>query len=348
VHLTFEGRVAVAALMVDGLAELLEVESNGKADAQSWWEDFPRKVEAARERTLFTEFDEASMLGEAAALMEMEAFSGMPDVSERRERLAGRAAELERRSLGEFDAVKMWRRHGVAAEANPEDPWVDKIASRIFMDAGRLDEALQLARSAHGKAPNLGYARLGLCLDALRANRLEEAKGHLEAVERYRVKDDLVPGLRGEVLFKSGDFAGAVPHLQRHALRNPGDSLVWCNLAMAQEKSGRPRDAIASYRQGLAANPRDGAILNNLAWLLATLGDGTAREREEAVEIANRAVAVVPESHRFRGTLAVALMESGRETEGREEAEQAMEMARKAGDEEAVETLERFMTKTDD
>jgi Flp pilus assembly protein TadD len=80
--------------------------------------------------------------------------------------------------------------------------------------------------------------------------------------------------------------------------------------------------------------------LNNLAWMLATREGATAEERAEAVAMAGRAVELEPEAHRFRGTLAVSLLQSGREAEGRAEAAKAMEMARKAGDMEAVGELE--------
>jgi hypothetical protein len=47
-------------------------------------------------------------------------------------------------------------------------------------------------------------------------------------------------------------------------------------------------------------------------------------------------------AHRFRGTLAVALMAAGSGEEGRAEAVRAMAMARAAGDAEAVRELEKW------
>jgi Tfp pilus assembly protein PilF len=306
-------------------------------------------VEAVRERTLFTELHESRMLGAADSVVGTGIFSGMPDVAERRDWLAGRAAELERRALEQFDTERMRERYARAVAANPEDPWPDVIASQVFFVSGCKGEAMGFARIAHGKAPNVEDAVLGFCLEAMRAGRVDEAMGYLKELERLWPRDELLPKLYEEILGKGGDMAEAVPHLKRRAERDPRNFKLWNNLAMAQQKAGAPREAAESYRRGLDLQPDDAAMLNNLAWLLATLGGETSKERQEAVGLALRAVELEPGAHRFRGTLAVALMESGRETEGREEAEQAMEMARKAGDEEAVEELgRRFAPRMED
>jgi Flp pilus assembly protein TadD len=110
---------------------------------------------------------------------------------------------------------------------------------------------------------------------------------------------------------------------------------------MAQKLAGREGDAVGSLRRALALNAGDGQMLNNLAWLLATREGGSREERAEAVELARRATGLNAGAHRFRGTLAVALMAVGSREEGRAEASRAIEMARKAGDGEAVRELEK-------
>jgi Flp pilus assembly protein TadD len=332
-------------LMVDGLAELLGAGTTGKLDVQDWWENFPRKVEVARARTLFTEFNEASMLREAESLMSMNMFQGMADVAERRERLTNRALELESRAGELGDGEEIWRRHALAVASNPTDPWVDTIASRIFRQTGGLEESAELVKKAHSKAPNLKYGKMELCLEEIRAGRWDEALEHLREIERYQIKEDLVDKVYGEIFSKKGDFTRAVPHLKNHVRNHPEDFIEWGNLAGAQQMSGREREAEESYRRGLALKPDDDQMLNNLAWLLATREGATVEERAEAVELARRAVELAPERHRFRGTLAVALLERGSEEEGRAEAARAMEMAREAGDLEAVEELGRRMEK---
>jgi tetratricopeptide (TPR) repeat protein len=269
VHLTFEGRVAVAALMVDGLAELLGAGTDEWTDARKWWDFFPERVEEARERVMFTELEEAAMWEEVVRLLEMEVFS---EVSDAGERAARRAEELK--AVGE-----------------------------------RWKDAEQV-REAYGRAL---------------ADWRGDAELHDTAFKH---------------LGAAGDRAGAREALERAVGARP--NLVFANLSLAElaMEEGRREDAwrIVEAAEGLRP---DGAMnLNNLAWMLATREGATAEERAEAVAMAGRAVELEPEAHRFRGTLAVSLLQSGREAEGRAEAAKAMEMARKAGDMEAVGELE--------
>jgi tetratricopeptide (TPR) repeat protein len=349
VHLTFEGRVAVAELMVDGLAELLGVGASDWADAQAWWEVFPERVEAARERVMFTEFHEARILTMGEGVAGLGLFAGMPDEAERRQRLGARARELKRNALVGFDEEEILQRHARAVESNPADPWPDVIASQIFYAAGRRQEAMELKKRAEEKAPTLVDAALGFCIEALGKGRVGEAMGHLKEVERLQPKHELVPWLYDQILKNGGDLTEAVPYLERRLKDQPRDFLLWSNLALAQEKRGQIGEAMKSYRRGLALRKNDPVMLNNLAWLLATRPDGTEEEREEAVKKARKAVAQTPLAHRHRGTLAVALLADGRAKEGLAEAKEAIAMAREAGDLESVRELERrFAPRTQD
>jgi lysophospholipase L1-like esterase len=150
VHLTFEGRVAVAALMVDGLAELLGVAKDRMMDAQRWWGDFPGKVAAARERVMFTEFDEAGMYGEVERLMKLGVFSGLPDLQERRGWLKRREGDLNNEASAKLNPDELRTRHRMAAAADPEDPWVDYLAARIFFENGQSTEYSRIPAGALG------------------------------------------------------------------------------------------------------------------------------------------------------------------------------------------------------
>ena len=83
-------------------------------------------------------------------------------------------------------------------------------------------------------------------------------------------------------------------------------------MASQLENSGRIEEAILRYRNALAANSNNPAILNNLAWILATTAKPELRNGGEAVELAARAVRLTDyREPAFLGTLAAAYAEIG-------------------------------------
>jgi tetratricopeptide (TPR) repeat protein len=341
VHLTFEGRVAVAALMVDGVARLLHGGESQVGDAEIWWKSFPEMVREAKERTLFTSFDEAEILLETDELLEMDLFSEMRDLAERRERSIGRARSLRRLALQNFCAEDFLNRHALAESSNPTDPWVDKVASKVFLQAGHFQKAVEFAKKTTTKAPNIGFVRLGLCLEAIQDNRLDEALEHLREVERQTRQDNLIDKLYGEIYWRKGQPKTAEQFLRKHVDKNPDDFFGWANLALAQERAGDFREAVESYRKGLDLNPADALVLNNLSWILATLPDSSTTEKAQALKMAEMAVEINPFAHRYRGTLAVALFANNKIGQARVEASRAISMAKAKGDQEAAHELEK-------
>jgi Tfp pilus assembly protein PilF len=332
--------VAVAALMVDGLAEVLGAGTDEWTDARKWWDFFPERVEEARERVMFTELEEAAMWEEVVRLLEMEVFS---EVSDAGERAARRAEELK--AVGERwkDAEQVREAYGRALADWRGDAELHDTAFKHLGAAGdRAGDragAREALERAVGARPNLVFANLSLAELAMEEGRREDAWRIVEAAEGFETGGTELDGVRGALLAGRNEEREAVRVLERHVRRRPEDARAVGLLAGLQDYLGNAARAEELYRAALGLRP-DGAMnLNNLAWMLATREGATAEERADAVAMAGRAVELEPEAHRFRGTLAVSLLQSGREAEGRAEAAKAMEMARRAGDEKAVETL---------
>jgi Flp pilus assembly protein TadD len=84
--------------------------------------------------------------------------------------------------------------------------------------------------------------------------------------------------------------------------------------------------------------------LNGLAWLLATHPDATVRNGPEAVRLAERACAVTSRRNpELLDTLAAAYAEAGRFPEAINAAQEAITLARTAGDEAAVHQAENML-----
>ncbi len=131
----------------------------------------------------------------------------------------------------------------------------------------------------------------------------------------------------------SGRFVEAKPLLER-AFRKPlGDDEARRLLAVTLVRENRIEDAIRAYGEILRQNPDDLDALNNVAWIRATHADARHRDGAEAVRLAERArdCSPAPEAVLY-GTLAAAYAEAGRFPDAVRAGEQAIALARKAGD----------------
>jgi serine/threonine protein kinase len=110
----------------------------------------------------------------------------------------------------------------------------------------------------------------------------------------------------------------------------PGNVPTRMFLAEALRCRGRPEEAIAVYRS-LAEQKPDDIWLNNFAWLLATCPEPRLRDASQAVELAERAVALVPEEGTYWNTLGVAQYRAGNWDVAIGDLEKSMRL-RKGGD----------------
>jgi tetratricopeptide (TPR) repeat protein len=102
-------------------------------------------------------------------------------------------------------------------------------------------------------------------------------------------------------------------------------------LGRAYLTEGRAEDALASYRRALALEPDDPALLNNVAWLLATDPTPEPGSAEEAVRFAEQAARAAPDAA-SHDTLAASLAAAGRFEEAQQTALRAVHEAREQGD----------------
>jgi tetratricopeptide (TPR) repeat protein len=341
VHLTFEGRVAVAALMVDGLASLLGKERHGWDDPREWWPRFPSRVSESKERTMFTPAAEGKMWEAIGQLLEMEVFSNVPGIEGRRKHARIREAESKSADLQTtMEVLDAYRR---ALAKNPDDPILHAIAGSQLRRTGNENEAEKATQKSLEIRPNMASANLEMAMKAIRSGRTNDAMKIAEKVSRFQSGPTELDGIKAAIIAEQGNLREALRILKCYTKRFPEDTRALGLLASLLGKKGNLEGAEKFYRKTLLQNPESPTELNNLAWLLATRDGGSRADRTEAVQLARRAVKLDNEAHRFRGTLAVALVANGQLEEGRAEAEKAIEMAVAAGDGEAVAKLRERM-----
>jgi tetratricopeptide (TPR) repeat protein len=90
----------------------------------------------------------------------------------------------------------------------------------------------------------------------------------------------------------------------------------------------RTGEALVQWREFLRLRPRDIAMLNQAAWILATAPEASVRSGAEAVELAQRAAGLSNgQDAAILDTLAAACAEAGRFTEAIQTAQQAIAIA---------------------
>jgi tetratricopeptide (TPR) repeat protein len=95
-----------------------------------------------------------------------------------------------------------------------------------------------------------------------------------------------------EALAAAGRAPEAVAFLESELKAQPNALHFWMLLSEVHTQQGSYADAIASLRKGLSVAPYDAPTANALAWLLATSPEATRESGQEAVALAERALAV--------------------------------------------------------
>jgi len=116
-------------------------------------------------------------------------------------------------------------------------------------------------------------------------------------------------------------------------------------LASQHEADGNLEAAIHYHREALIVDSNNPAVLNNLAWILATARKSELRNGGEAVRLATRAVAVTDRRvPRFIRTLAAAYAESGQYATAMQIAQTARILAMLASQPDEAAQIDRWLS----
>ncbi len=183
VHLTFAGRVAVAARIVDGLEAMLLVREM-KNDPSTWWSEFPRVIEEAARRTMFNGYDEHDMWSLAWKLLRLEVFQDSFGWERRRDELANDVVRLRNRAIRDWPVGRLAQAYDDATTLRPDDPLLHFTAGRLLGLQRSFDTAEQAFRRGFALMPNHSDAWLNYGMMSLARQNLAGAREALERVEQ--------------------------------------------------------------------------------------------------------------------------------------------------------------------
>lgn len=238
-------------------------------------------------------------------------------------------AEAQRlQAAGQSEAAL--KLYGKIAEANPKIPEVQFQIGRLFTEGLRIDRAIMHLRTAAALKPAepavwqawadaaalaADDAAETAFLTALRASPLAPA-ARLPLEDRFRAHraksrpatGGLMPAeIAGLVaLFGKGRFAEAAAHAQVLLKTAPKSAVVMNVLGSAQERLGKPDEALATFRAVVAIDPAYAEAHTHLGQLLLDLD-----RVKEALPPLRRAVALTPGSVPALVTLGRALTRGG-------------------------------------
>lgn len=156
-----------------------------------------------------------------------------------------------------------------------------------LLEMGKLNEAIAELSSASSLDPSLSQAESLLAVAYQRKGLGKRAKeAHARAVSGAP-GDAQALNNSGYTLYVSGDYRGAVDHLKRAAKLAPDDQRILNNLALAQSRLGKFKDALKNFT-------RAGGEFNGL-FNTALMLERAGRE-SEAVKHYERARMLQPDS----------------------------------------------------
>jgi protein O-mannosyl-transferase len=188
-------------------------------------------------------------------------------------------------------AIEQYRQ---AVEKLPDYPEANNNLANALAQRGQLDEAIVYYRRAVKSRPHYLKARFNLSVALARQGKVDEATDQLEAALKYNPY-----------------FADARRLLR--AVRAQRDKML---------------DSLAGQRTVLDSHPDDVALLNDIAWTLATNPNASIRNGPEAVKWALRAARLAGDREpAVLDTLAAAYAEAGHFPDAVETAQKAVELA---------------------
>jgi tetratricopeptide (TPR) repeat protein len=199
-----------------------------------------------------------------------------------------------------------------ALNIDPENIPALLLRAQARMRSDKIDDALADVDAVLAEEPSLPQAlRLRSMIRGSRG-KIKEAIADLESIIAHNPKD-LEVLVQLALLYRNQKKFDKTFELFDTALKiEPGSWFIHYGRGDAYLSVGKHKEAIADYEAAYKAQPKDGNLLNNFAWVLATSPDESVRDGKRAIELATAACEVTEYKRpNILSTLGAAYAETG-------------------------------------
>ena len=227
-----------------------------------------------------------------------------------------------------------------ALQIGPDNAEAHYNLGNALLQKGKMDEAIVHYQRALQIKPDYAKAHYNLGSILLQKGSVDEAIAHYQ--KALEIKPDHVKARisLGTALLQKGRADEAITNFQMVLQIKPDDADACVNLGNALLQKGKMDEAIVHYQKALEIMPDNLEVQNNMAWVLATAPQASLRNGNRAVKLAERANQLAGGRNPvILRALAAAYAEAGRFGDARRSAQEAIELARAAGQQDMVEQL---------
>ena len=187
------------------------------------------------------------------------------------------------------------------------------LHAQALTEEKRYDEALK-ALEAGGQTPAVESRRAEVMV---RAGRAREGEERLAALAGSGDTTSILAAAQSWQRLERYD--ASIPVLQSLVSRQPESAVAHFLLGAGYERTGKRREAVASFRRVLEIDPDFHAALNYLGYTFAEAGENL----DEALRLVRRAVALDPDNGSYVDSLGWTYHQLGRHEQAREALERA-------------------------
>jgi tetratricopeptide (TPR) repeat protein len=134
---------------------------------------------------------------------------------------------------------------------------------------------------------------------------------------------------RGVAYSRKGQYEKGISDYNKAIEIDPRHAMAYSNRGYAYSRKGQYKKAISDFNKAIEISPGYAKAYNDLARLLATCPDVRYRNGIKAVELAQKAVELVPQSWNYWDTLASAYAEEGKFEDAMTTQEKAITLLKK-------------------
>jgi len=158
----------------------------------------------------------------------------------------------------------------------PETTAYDIVLADIYAEYSGFDAAAKVLNDAIARTQSdtaRAAAQLALARLLVSHNDIGLAQGILDAMPKAKTADDEMLAVRGQLMLKDQNPAGAIEAFLSIAGRQPANAEVFASLSEAYLQNDQRKEAVAALQRVLSLRPSDLGILGRIVDIQSSFGD---------------------------------------------------------------------------